>query len=195
MDNFQKNKEVYDTVVNSFNSAIDLTEGLDNPSDSVKLLAEKLFSMDQFELKNTMFGLIFDGETKTGDVCCALIELILIGLEMNNIKNIFNVSYDSIKETITELNKYLYVIGYCMDVDEIKTDGMVNQYIADYHDLFYCRIINLPPEGVLFTGWKCCDYGIVGNRNFVETEHLNSYKIFFVNKQRNIITIKFDCVD
>ena len=189
----QQEHEAY--VQRQKDNYVDLSEGLDDPNESVKLFAGHLFNKDYRYLSKDMCGLLLDiTKTPVADIFCILLELFLYGFDIKTkqSKTIFDLT-ESTDDLIYDLRPYIKSIGFILTVDEIFDDVNINLY-RDRDD-YYCQVARKPPPFMDFSleKWNVLDYRLIPNRKFEYDNQtgLTAFNAFFINKQKRIFIISF----
>jgi hypothetical protein len=191
----QQEHEAY--VQKQKDNHIDLSEGLDNPNESVRLFAEHLFNKDYRYLSKDMCGMLLDiTETPVADIFCILLELFLYGFDIKTkkLKTVFDLT-ESTDDLIYDLRPYIKSIGFILKIEELfDEDTNVNLY-RDRDD-YYCQIARKPPPFMDFSidKWNVLDYRLIPNRKFEFSvlTGLTGFSAFFINKEKRIFIVKFN---
>jgi|GEM_PF-3722616 len=179
-------------------NAIDLTHGLDNPNDSVRVLAEILFSKPPTDPTVEANRLIFDDpEMDIADLFCMLVEFILYGIDIASMgkSNIFMLE-NSTDEIVYVLRKYFQVLGFDMKVTEVLTIEDESHGLFRDRDDYFCEVTEKPPPFLCYPGWYVLNYRIINNRGFEFNSDtpLNQFKVFFLNKKKKLFSVNFDFI-
>lgn len=169
----------------------DLSNNLVNPNDSIKLLAEYVFTKKEQNLGTEMCGIILNDDMEIVDVFCIVLELFLYGYGiLTNGDDIFNINetYDDI---IYKINDYLKICKFKICVDEIYSGNIDVDDIIDHHG-YYCEIFKIDDDDYGDNYWGVLDYEIDLNPEFTgDGKLLGDYKAVFVNKDDKLFILKF----
>jgi hypothetical protein len=193
---YKKQLEYYEYYEKQKENFIDLSQGLEDPNNSVFELANILFNKSKRNLDQDLMGLFIDESMDVADIFCLLVELVLYGLDiLSNGKNtIFSIE-DSTDDIIYTIKSYLKSTGFDMIIHQefidIDNDNDTNLY-RDRDD-FFCEILPKPPSYLCAKGWYILNYRIINNKKFVFTKitPLNNFKAFFISNTNKIFTMNF----
>lgn len=163
-------------------------------NDSNRLLAEIIFSKKPMDVKFEQYQTIFDEDSQSADVFCAMLEFILYGINIlsESQLNIFMLD-STTNDSIYLIQNYLKPMNLTMCIEEISGDdpSKINLF-RDRKD-FYCEITEKPPSFLCFPGWYILDYRFILNNKFdfdVNTK-LDVFKAVFVTKEKKVFMINF----
>lgn len=187
----------YEAYIESQKSAhVDIAKYVNNPNDSIKVLAEVLFSKSEDKLKDNLTGILMDEGTEVADVFCMLLELFLYGygILVEEKYTIFDL-VDSTDDLIFSIRSYLKSCGFTIKVDEVFDEDLNINLYRDRDD-YYCQITEKPPDFLNFLAdpWNILDYRLILNRkfNFDIRTPISTFRAFFINKQKSIFIVSFD---
>lgn len=195
----QKQLDYAEYVTNQYNNPVDLTLQMENENenDSVRLLAETIFSKSERHVLSQNFGILMNEDAEPADMFCMILELFLYGFDIiSGKKSILNL-IDSTDDFVYKMKTYLKSIGIKLTVYEIF-DEDVNINLYRDRDDYYCNVTSKPPDFLHNTGgWHVLDYRILNNRKFKfdGTTPLVDFKAFFINRSKRICTVSFDLIN
>lgn len=186
----------YEAYIESQKSThVDIAKYVDNPNDSIKVLAEVLFSKSEDKLKDNLTGILMES-AEVADVFCMLLELFLYGygILVEEKYTIFDL-VDSTDDLIFSIRSYLKSCGFTIKVDEVFDENLNINLYRDRND-YYCQITEKPPIFLNFSEdpWHILDYRLILNRKFdfnIRTP-ISTFRAFFINKQKSIFIVSFD---
>ena len=163
---------------------------LGDENSSVKQFADILFSKKIDDVSNDLSSLLFCDDTELLDVFCILLELVLFGFDRFG-KNLFEID-NQCDDFIYDIKKYLKSMGFDMSVDEIFHFLDNVNLFADKKD-YYCQITPKPHPFFCTNDWFVSNHRLIINRNFEPTniQSLDQYFAYFVNKNKQIFSIRF----
>lgn len=179
--NYQKQLEYYQYVERQRSNYIDLTV---EQNDSIKSLARHIFSKATRNLNRDLTGVLLDESMDIADLYCALLELMLYGLDMLAGVKLFDLMnvYDDIVFTLRD---YFKTMGFDVVMDEV----------AEVGEDGYCVIVdNLLND----RGWIVLDYyWMKVNQLFVfdRATPLEKFKAYVVTREGKVFVVSFKFVD
>jgi hypothetical protein len=193
--NLNEQRNYLDYMEKQIDNHIDLSTGLENPNDSVRLLAEKMFSTKPLDLRFDAVGLLFDDSTEPADIFCAMIEFVLYGLDiLSQTKSTIFMLEESTDDVVYLLRSYLKGLGLTMVLNEIIIDDDRNINMFRDRDDFFCEITSKPPPFLCYPGWYVLNYRFIENKKFKFDAHtkLSDFKALFMNKKKRLFSVGFD---
>lgn len=190
---YQKQLEYYEYVEKQRENYIDLSQGLENPNNSIYILAKELFNKSKNNLTSELTSILMDDDTEMIDIFCVLLELVLYGLEIlsNGKINIFDLE-DHTDDKIYLMKSYLKSGGFDICIkEEIVEDTDVVLY-RDRSD-YYCEIVQKPPSYLCTSSWCILNYRFILNKKFTfdNTTPIDAFKAFFISNKNKIFVINF----
>ncbi len=184
---YKKQTEYNEYVENQMDNAVDIT---DDP-DQVAILAQSIFTKSVHSLDNNLTGLLLDESMDQLDIHAMLIEIILYGWNIINVKSIFETEYFSY-DTVELIKKYLKSCNIEMIVDEIPFINDINLYRNESD--YYCEILPKSPSHFGKNEWCVLNYRMNINPKFIREANDNLdkyYSIIAINNDK-IFSIKFN---
>lgn len=173
---------------NQIENHVDLTN---EKNDSVKNLAQILFSKNPNNLDTNLIGLLLDDIMDTLDIHTMLLELVLHGLEILYDGNytIFDLP-DASNDIVFLIKRYMQSIGINMNIVEDFSHNEDTR-IFNSEDCVY-RILR-KPNITVDIGWILYNYLIIQNTNIIKFDNqLCHYKTFFITNEYKKFTIQFN---
>lgn len=184
MNDYQEKINKYNYIEKQLQNYNDLTA---YNNDSIIEFAKILFNKSTKELNHNLTLLLLDKCMETSDIFSMLLELLLYGLHILNIENIFNI--ESIDDIVFDIKKYLRSAGIDVYFHEEYIDDEPILY-RDRND-YYVHIVLRPPKILCPKGWYVLNYRLIENNKFNILTNLEKFKAFYISKNNKIITINF----
>lgn len=182
-----------DYIIADAHESIDLTSYAD---ESFHILAIYLFSTDIKNLDTDLTGILLDESMDVVDLFCALVEVVLYGLDILSKEKItlFDLKNDQ-DELIDNINRYFKSMGFKIQIKEEYFDDISALYRDNNN--YYCEILPKPPSYLCIKGWYVLQYRLINNPRFSFTKNtnLNEFKAFFITKQNKIFTLRFNFIE
>jgi hypothetical protein len=191
---YKKQLEFDQYVAGQRENFTDLSEGLADPNESVKIFAEILFNKNRDNLTDDLSGILIDESMENADIFCMLLELVLCGVDRltHQTANILDLT-DQTDELVYDVKAYFKSIGFNIKIKEqfIELD-QINLY-RDRDD-YYCQITSRPPPFLCHPGWYVLNYRLINNPKFKfdQTTPIENFKAFFISKSKQVFVIGFE---
>lgn len=184
MDDYQEKINKYNYSEDQLQNYKDLTV---HNNESIIEFAKILFNKSIKELNYNLTLLLLDEYMKTSDIFSMLLELLLYGLHILNIENIFNI--EPIDNIVYDVKKYLRSAGININFHE----EFINDEPILYRDRddYYVHIVPRPPFFLCPKGWYVLNYRLIENNKFNILTSLEHFKAFYIFKNNKIVTISF----
>lgn len=190
---YQKQLEYNEYIEKQREKYIDLSQGLENPNNSIYILAKEIFNKNKKKLTSDLTNILMDENTETVDIFCVLLELVLYGLEIlsNGKINVFDLR-DQIDDNIFLMKSYLESSGFDINVEEEIIDSKDAILYRDRSD-YYCEIVPKPPSYLCTNSWCILNYKFILNKKFLfhDEMSMDKFKAFFISNEKKIFVINF----